>query len=135
MRRPVPIARALGLIGALVMAAWFVLGSVQSRDLDRATTLITGGAAPNATQAREASSLLDSAATLNPDQQVQLLRSQLAFERGDRAQAVRLADAATRQEPQSVQAWVQLISVSTGPKVPGEVHRLGELIPNVPAAP
>jgi hypothetical protein len=134
MTRSAVIVRVLAAAGSLVVTAWFILGAVQARDVDRADTLITGGGTPTAAQARAARSLLDTASTLNPDTQIDQLRSQLAWERGNRAEAFRLATAVTRQEPQNAQAWVQLIAVTKGPEVLGEIRHLGALAPNVPAS-
>lgn len=98
---------------AAAAVAWFVLGVVQTHGLNAATA-IAAQRAPSAAQARHANALLDTAATLNPDQQIAIVRSQLAFARGEKARARRLAAAATHAEPDNAQAWLQLVRVSAG---------------------
>jgi hypothetical protein len=119
---------------AVILTAWFALVSVQARDTDVATNIINGPAPP-AARARQARDLLDTAAILSPDREVDLLRSQLAHSLGDNAQARRLAAAVTRSEPDNAEAWFQLIRVSTGPKVAGELQHLGSLVPTVTTSP
>jgi hypothetical protein len=129
MSRSVLARLALG-VAAVAVAAWFALGAIQSHDLDAAGSIINGQNHLTAGQADRASSLLDGAATLNPDLDVQLLRSQLAAERGDRSEAHRLALEATHKEPLNADAWVQLIHVSTGVKVlDSELRHLAALRP------
>jgi hypothetical protein len=129
MSRSVLARVALG-VAAVAVAAWFALGAIQSHDIDAAGSIINSQNHLTAIQADRASSLLDGAATLNPDLGVQLLRSQLAAERGDRAEAHRLALEATRKEPLNADAWVQLIHVSTGVKVlDSELGHLAALRP------
>jgi Flp pilus assembly protein TadD len=110
---PVRSALRLGIsIGAAIVAAWFVLGWVQARDAGRAQALISSQ--PLSRQsARQASSLLDSAAELNPDRNIDILRAQLADERHNSALAVRIMEGVTRAEPMNIEAWRELGVVAT----------------------
>jgi predicted Zn-dependent protease len=105
-------------LGALLVAAWFGLGWVQARDLSRAQDLI-GAPKLSAAQARDASSLLDSAATLNPDRAVEITRGQLYAKLHDPARAVALLQGVTRAEPRNLEAWRELsIAAFTPPRTP-----------------
>ena len=130
MRRRAALLRLTIPAVAVIAAAWLGLVAVQARDTDAATRIIAGPT-PTAAQARHARDLLDTAAALSPDREIDLLRSQLAFARGEKAKARRLAASVTRAEPQNANAWLRLIRVSTGPKVPGEILHLGRLVPTV----
>jgi hypothetical protein len=110
----VPAARIPAVAVALVVCAWFAISLHQAIDTDAASAIIYGQTVPNAQQAADAGSLLSSASTLNPDTGVQLLRSTLAYERGDDARARQLALAVTRQEPLNLQAWLTFGRASSG---------------------
>jgi hypothetical protein len=121
-----------GLAGAaVVIAAWFVLVGVQTHATDAATTIITGHARPTAAQAAHAGRLLDTAATLNPDREVDLLRSQLAYARADKPRARRLAGRVAHAEPDNVQAWLQLTRVSYGAPAAVALQHAARLAPTV----
>jgi hypothetical protein len=96
---------ALAAVGALVVAAWFYVGTRQTSDLAAAGTIVNAGDHLSAADARRARSLLDSAAFLNPDKTVDLDRSRLALHRGDRRLAYRIATSVTRAEPMNATAW------------------------------
>jgi predicted Zn-dependent protease len=102
------LARAVLVVVALVVCAWFVLGIVQAQDTQRATALIAGGNRLSPAQARHARALLDSAGTLNPDLTIDLLRGQLAADQHQLAAAERIAQSVARREPLSLAAWSQL---------------------------
>jgi predicted Zn-dependent protease len=93
---------------ALVVAAWFALGVRQAVNTTRATALITGPGQLTPARGHDARSLLDSAATLNPDRTVNLLRGELALAQNHNASAQRILLALTHSEPQNLDAWVQL---------------------------
>jgi predicted Zn-dependent protease len=116
---------------AVLVCAWFVLGSRQAHDLDSATSIVEGATAPNAQQATRARALLSSAATLNPDRQVDVERGMLALERGHRAQAVSILERVTREEPMNLVAWVDLAQAGySDPAVSSRaVRQLGLLDP------
>ena len=106
-------ARVSVAIVALVASAWFALGFRQAHDLGAAESMVASGSiTPH--QAARVNGLLNSAATLNPDQQVKLTRAQLAFDRGDGRRAITLTEQVTRAEPENLLAWDELAKVSGG---------------------
>ena len=74
------------------------------------------------------------ASFLNPDTQVQLLRSQVAMAAGLRGTARRLAAQVTRQEPLNAAAWYQLVR-ATGPTAARALQRFAALVRTVPEKP
>lgn len=98
---------------ALLAAAWFALGVYQSRAISQATSVAAGHAPVTAAEARHANSLLDDAATLNPDRAVDVLRAQVALARGDTTQARQILNGVVRREPQDLDAWIALADAST----------------------
>jgi hypothetical protein len=102
------IVRTAVIAAALVVCAWFVLGIRQAHDLARATSIVSGPGSIGPRQARRASALLRSAAVLNPDAQVDLLKGQLAFREGHRANAGRLFADVAKREPMNLTAWFWL---------------------------
>ena len=102
------VDRVAVLVVAVAAAAWFALGIRQSTDTSRASALITGASKLSAKEARRASSLLDSASTLNPDRTIDILRGQLAIDQGHNAAAVAMLESVASAEPQNLSAWVQL---------------------------
>jgi hypothetical protein len=126
------IVRGLLVALALVAALWFAVGIRQARDTDRAGAIVSSAANLSRAQARHANSLLDGAAELNPDTQVQILRSEVALGRGQLALARRIAAEVTRSEPLNSLGWLLLARVSNGPAVTAALHHLGELVPRVP---
>lgn len=123
---------------AVVVCTWFVLGITQARDQSRAGALMFQPGTPSAAQTARILHLLDGAATLNPDRQVDLLRT-LAEQRGGKdASAVRTVEAVVRAEPQNASAWVMLGSAA-GASDPALARlareRVRELVPPVKTAP
>jgi predicted Zn-dependent protease len=105
----------VALIGsALVVVAWFVLGVRQAVDTNRASAIVQSSPKLTPARARSADRLLHEASFLDPDRQLQLLRSQVAMAVGDRSTARRLAAQVTREEPLNATAWYQLVT-ATGP--------------------
>jgi predicted Zn-dependent protease len=104
---------ALTLLAVLV-CAWFVLGSRQAHDLDTATAIVDASSAPSAQEAARARSLLSSASTLNPDRQVEIERGMLALARGHSARAISILEGVTRAEPMNLVAWVDLAQAAYG---------------------
>jgi hypothetical protein len=96
---------ALVAVGALLVAAWFYLGTRQTADLASANAIVNAGGHLSATDARDARSLLHSAAFLNPDRTIDLDRSRLAAETGEKRRAYRLAVSVTNAEPMNAVAW------------------------------
>ena len=91
---------------ALVVGAWFVLGIRQAHETAAATAIINANGNVSAAAAARASSLLSRAATLNPDVEITILRSQLALRRADYPRAIAFARQAARQEPSNVSTWL-----------------------------
>jgi hypothetical protein len=113
MRHGVRIRTAIGLV-ALILAAWFAIGVRQARETDHAATVILALPRLSQSQADRLDSILAAAAFVNPDRQVDLLRSEVALASGHQARARRIAAAVTRAEPLNLQAWVQLGRTSRG---------------------
>ncbi len=128
------LARAAALVFAVIACAWFALGIRQGHDTARATAILQGGTHRLSTdQADRAGSLLHSAAFLNPDTTVDLLRAQLAADQGERSQAQAIALRAAIQEPDNVQTWFAVARLASGERAYIraliEIHRL---FPNMP---
>jgi hypothetical protein len=96
---------------AVIVCAWFALGTRQAHDLNAATSIATSGKITPA-QAAHADSLLDTAGTLNPDQEVKLVRAQVAFNSGNSRQAIALAQQVANEEPQNVLAWDEIAKLN-----------------------
>jgi hypothetical protein len=107
----------LGLLGLLV-AAWFGLGVYQSHAVTEARSVLaasSSGARPaglTAAQARHADAVLHDAATLSPDQSVDVLRAQVALARGYTGGARRILNDVVGREPQNLAAWIALANAS-----------------------
>jgi hypothetical protein len=93
---------------ALLVCAWFAIGIRQAVNTNRATALVAGGNRLTVTRDQRARSLLSSAAFLNPDREVTLLRGQLALDERRIAAAERIFASVTRREPLNLEAWVKL---------------------------
>jgi predicted Zn-dependent protease len=102
------IARAAAALVALLVCAWFAIGVGQSVSTSRATALIASGKRLTAQQVGRARSLISSAAFLNPDLGIELLRGQLASNEGRKAAAERVFESVTRREPLNLAGWVEL---------------------------
>ncbi len=107
----------LGLVG-LLAAAWFALGVYESHAVTEARSVLAaaparaGTAHLTAAQARRANSLLHDAARLNPDETVDVLRAQVARERGDGPGARRILTGVVSREPRDLAAWIALANAS-----------------------
>jgi predicted Zn-dependent protease len=108
----VPIVRVTLAVLALVVCAWFGLGALQQIDTSRATQVLTSAGPLTAAQAHRAHSMLTTAAVLNPDRTVDLLRGELAFEQGHPLAAVRIIEGVTAAEPDNIEAWLALARVA-----------------------
>jgi predicted Zn-dependent protease len=108
------VARIGLAVAALLVSAWFALGVYQSRAVSQATSAASGRGRLTAAQARRADGLLHDAATLNPDQAVDLLRAQVAIAGGDATGARRILHGVVAREPQDLDAWIALARASTG---------------------
>ena len=126
------LSRGLGVIVAVLAVAWFVIGARQAHEISQATAVVSNGAPLSATQERHGVGLLDSARLLNPDTQVDVLRSELAYETGHRARAARIISGVTRREPQNVQAWVlEARFAPPGPAIDVALRHVAQLAPPV----
>jgi predicted Zn-dependent protease len=129
----VPTARLLTVCAAVIVCAWFALGIRQAHDISRATTVVgglNGQTRLTAAQAREANSLLNSAATLNPDRTVEVLQARVALLRGDRAQAKRILLGVLASEPDNLDAWYGLAtSASDSATINHALARIAQLEP------
>jgi predicted Zn-dependent protease len=97
---------------ALAACAWFALGARQAVNTSRASSIVSGTSKLSSAQARHALALLDDAGTLNPDQNVDILRAQAYLASGDAPAARRVLGAVTRQERQNVEGWLWLARAS-----------------------
>lgn len=126
------VSRASILLVAVVACAWFALGARQAHEVARATIIIVER--PTAAQAQTATSLLESAGTLNPDLEVDVLRGRLALDRGELPTARRILEGVVRREPKNLEAWIWLARASGG--APSTfvlaVKRVASLLPKVP---
>jgi hypothetical protein len=111
------VVRIVSVIAALVVAAWFALGARESHELNTVSSIVSAGHL-TAQQAKHADDLLQSAGTLNPDHQVQLLRGQVALATGDLAAAQRIILHVAGEEPDNIDAWAELARAA------GSNHRL-----------
>lgn len=102
------MTRVALLLVAIVACAWFVLGVRQAHEIAGATAIVSSAAHLSASQAARADSLLSDAGTLNPDTQVQLLRAQVALERGNRGRALALVRRVNSLEPDNIAGWLAL---------------------------
>lgn len=130
-------ARFVPAVLALVVCTWFGLGIRQAHDQRRAVALMAQPGTPSPAQTADILHLLDHAGTLNPDRQIDLLRTQAEQRAGNDAAAVRAAERVVRAEPQNASAWVVLgFAAERGdPALARLAHqRVRELVPPVKAA-
>lgn len=105
---------------ALVACAWYVVSIRQAQDTNRAQAIILSAPQLTIAQANRADSLLHSAAFLNPDRQVDVLRAEVAVARGNLAKSDRILFGVVRAEPMNLNAWFQLVSHPLNPRIFGE---------------
>jgi hypothetical protein len=128
----VRILRGIGVVLALVVCAWFALGVRRAHDTSRANSILSSQDGVSDAQAAHAASLLNSAGTLNPDSQVDLLRGRAALAQNDRPRAVRIIEDVTRREPMNVEAWLALAETTRFlPEIKLAVLRVAELDPRL----
>ncbi len=109
------MTRALrgGLVMLAILAvAWFFIGARQAHELDGATNLIADHAGNTTPASDRTLSLLRSADFLEPGDEVDLLRAQLALERRKYSKASRLIGQATRSEPDDLNAWMLALDLA-----------------------
>jgi Flp pilus assembly protein TadD len=127
-------------IAALAVAAcaWFVIGVIQSDNESRATSLINRGGTPTAAQTAQIQSWLDTAGTLNPDRNIDLLRAQAEVRAGQSARALHLMKRVVRDEPRNANAWIVFgfAAQAQSPALARMAHaQVLKLAPPVPRAP
>jgi hypothetical protein len=123
--RGVRVARIAVLLFALLCCAWFVLGARQAHEVAVATSIVSAEPPLTAAQVRRATDALNSAASLNPDLGVDVLRGQLAIDQGRRAQARRILFGVIRREPKLLAAWQQYARASVGDPVAFYASQIG----------
>jgi predicted Zn-dependent protease len=127
--------RVVLVLLSVVACAWYVLGIRQAHDTAAATALLTRGTPLTAAEAAHADALLRAARELNPDQQVTILRAQLAYDQGDRRRAERLLARVVREEPQNALAWLWVARAAPDASTfKRALARIGYLVPQVPAS-
>ncbi len=129
--RPRPLS-LLAALGALLVAAWFALGGYQAHELDQVTNLVNARPRLTAAQTRSALSQLRSAALLNPNREVLLLRARVYGHSGEPAKARRIAESAVAAEPRNVEAWYVLATVAHGRRLTSALHHVAVLAPSRP---
>lgn len=107
------VARGLAVLVAIIVAGWFGLSARQAHDISAAEGILANVSNPNPGQARHVTALLRSAATLNPDLEVDVLRGDLAAGEGERERASQIFSSVTRREPLNLEAWYDLANVTT----------------------
>lgn len=100
-----PVLRGALVLGAVIVCAWFALGAVQTRNENRATDLIDSFQTPTPALTAHILGLLDTAATLNPDRNVDLLRAQALTRSGHPDAGLRVAERVVAAEPLNIDAW------------------------------
>ncbi|HEX8976386.1 MAG TPA: hypothetical protein VF781_07740 [Solirubrobacteraceae bacterium] len=127
------LPRVLLALVSVAAVAWFVLGARQAGEISRATSVVQGSSV-SAAQARQVNQWLDSAATLNPDHEVQLLRAALDIDRNRSARARTILEQVTRVEPENIVAW-DLLLQAAGSDIQLQARafkRIAQLEPPVP---
>jgi hypothetical protein len=111
------VVRIVTAVAALVVAAWFALGVRETHELNTVASILSTGHL-TAPQAKHADDLLQSAGTLNPDRQPELLRGEVALAAGNVAAAQRIVLHVASEEPDNIAVWAELARAA------GSNHRL-----------
>ena len=106
--------RLIGLLVAIVVIAWFALGVHQAHDVAHATSVVGASRTLTPTQARAVDGWLDSARTLNPDREVDILRARAAIGAGRVRLAQGILERVVRAEPENLEAWIWLGGAALG---------------------
>lgn len=129
------MARAALTIPALLVAVWFGVSALATRDTDRATALLSRSLRIDPATAARVEGLLHGAGRLNPDRQVDLLRARLALERGDRGLAERIVGRVTAAEPENLAAWAVVAQAAPDrATLEGAYAHIARLLPAVKPA-
>lgn len=119
------------LIVALAASAWFVIGIRQARDIATASSIVEAGQSAGRSELAAAAEMLHSAAFLNPDQEVNILRGRLAIARGQLSRARQILGTVVREEPLNLEAWIWFTAVYLGDLREGRIGaaRIAQLDP------
>lgn len=107
-------ARLIGLLVAVVVIAWFALGVHQAHEIAHATSVVEASRTLTPAQARAVDGWLDSARTLNPDKEVDILRARAAIGVGRVRLAQRILERVVRAEPYNLEGWIWLAGAALG---------------------
>jgi predicted Zn-dependent protease len=107
-------ARLMGLLGAIVVSAWFALGIHQAHEVAHATNVIGASRTLTVTKARAIESSLDSASRLDPDKELDILRARAAIKAGQPRDAQRILEGVVRAEPSNLEGWIWLAGAALG---------------------
>lgn len=107
-------ARIIGVLIALVVCAWFVLGIRQAQETTKATAIVSGTAPLTRDQISQAGDLLHAAQALNPDTDVDVLRAQLDRDQNELVAARHVLEQVVAREPDNAVAWLALAESSRG---------------------
>lgn len=129
------IGRAVMSVVALACCAWYLLGIRQANDVAAATAIVSRQTPPGEAQARRATSLLDAASTLDPDQQVNVLRAELAIDEGQDDRARQILHAVIHREVDNLQAWLVYARASSNDLIQAEAahYVITRLVRSFPA--
>jgi hypothetical protein len=97
---------------ALIVCAWFAIGTRQAQNTFRAEAFVTTHHVASPSQGRAVQAWLSAASLLNPDTTVTLLQGRAAQELGHAQRAEQIITPITRKEPQNLDAWLSLAYVS-----------------------
>jgi hypothetical protein len=124
------VARIVATAVALVAGAFFALGIVQAHNLSAAQSVVDNASNVTPALAARARSDLNTAAALNPDRTVNLIRGQLDLRLGDTGTARRVFNHLVAAEPTNVKAWLGLSETLYGkPYLVVAVRRIAALDP------
>ena len=113
------------IVAALAACAWFALGIRSSHDADKVGSLVGQASSISPAQARADYRMIDDAEVLNPDQSLELLRSEVALHSGQHSYALAVAKRIVAREPSNPNGWLALEVVSD--KFAPALNRLAQL--------
>jgi hypothetical protein len=136
--RSAPVVRAALVLAGVIVCAWFLLGAVQTRDQNQATDLIDSLSTPTPALTARILNMLDTAQTMNPDRNVDLLRAQALTRSGRPSAGLRVAERVVAAEPLNIDAWT-VLGFAARPAHPVQFRlaerKLRELAPPVSPGP
>jgi hypothetical protein len=107
------VLRPALLLVAVAACAWFVVGAREAHEVDQATNVVEAGAHTPA-QLRSADSELRSAAFLNPDREVDILRGRVAIDEHRLSQARQILAGVVDAEPENLNGWIWFTGANLG---------------------